>query len=66
MDSSAIGSSIIAAVAGQVQTAVAGKLTLEDAAGGASAARLIDQAQQNIDSLVNVAAGIGTSVDKTV
>ena len=66
MDSSAIGSSIIAAVAGQVQIAVAGKQTLEDAGGGASAARLIDQAQQNIDSLVNVAAGIGTSVDKTI
>jgi hypothetical protein len=66
MDTSTIVSSVISAVAGQVQTAVAGKITLEDAAKGATTAQLIDQAQQNIDSLVNVAAGIGMSVNKTV
>ena len=31
-----------------------------------SVAKLIDAAQQSIDSLVNVSAGIGTSVNLTV
>jgi hypothetical protein len=32
----------------------------------ASAAKLIDAAEQNVDRLANVAAGIGTQLDLTV
>jgi hypothetical protein len=56
-------SSIVASIVGQVQTAVAGKmLEIDLAQGGGSAVNLIDSAQQNIDSLVNLTAGIGTNI----
>ena len=34
-----------------------------NADGAASAAKLIDAAQRNIDQLANVAAGLGTNLD---
>jgi uncharacterized protein YcfJ len=67
-----LGSSIVAAIAGQVQSAVIGKIVAMDATtassaqGGGAAVNLVDAAQQNIDSLVNLSAGIGTNVDMTV
>jgi hypothetical protein len=67
-----LGSSIVAAIAGQVQSAVVGKILAIDATsggaaqGGGAAANLVDAAQQNIDSLVNLSSGIGTNVDMSV
>jgi hypothetical protein len=71
MDTS-LASSIVASIAGQVQSAVVGKILAMDAMSGGStqsggaAANLVDAAQQNIDSLVNLSAGIGTNVDMRV
>jgi len=64
MDPSLI-SAIVAASAGQVQLAVAGKMLAMNLDAGRSAVKLIAAAQQNVDTLANVSAGIGTSVDKT-
>jgi hypothetical protein len=52
-------------VPGQFQTAVAGKMLAMSVDAGRSAAKLIDAATQNIASLANLSAGIGTSVNTT-
>jgi hypothetical protein len=66
MDCAALMSGLIAARMGQVQLAVAAKLMSMNADAGASVAKFIDAAQQNINGLVNVAAGIGGNLDLTV
>jgi hypothetical protein len=48
---------------GMVQLAVAARLARMNADQGASVVKLIDAAQQNIDPLANVAAGLGTNLD---
>ena len=65
MDVAALAGALIAAQAGQAQLAVAGRMLRMDADQQASAAKLIDAAEQNMDRLANVAAGIGTSLDIT-
>jgi hypothetical protein len=65
MDAS-LASAFIAASVGQFQLAVAGKMLAMNLDAGRSTVKLIDAAQQNIDTLANVSAGIGTSVDMTV
>ena len=66
MDPASIASAFIAASAGQFQSAVAGKMLAMNLDEGRSALKLIDAAQQSIDSLANVSAGIGTSINMTV
>jgi hypothetical protein len=66
MDTSAIVSAVVAAVVGHVQSAVDGKILRTGETAGSPVAQLIDAAQQDIDSLVNVAAGVGTRVDKRI
>jgi hypothetical protein len=71
-----VASSRFAAIVGQVQSAVVGKMLATDQASGGlasggsaqagSAINLVDAAQQNIDSLVNASAGLGTYVDLRV
>jgi hypothetical protein len=56
-------SSAVASIAGQIQTALAGKAAATDQQGGAAAVNQAEYAQQNIDSLVNLTAGIGTNVN---
>jgi hypothetical protein len=63
MDPSSLASAFIAASAGQFQLAVAGKMLAMNLDAERSVVKLIDAAQQNIDSLANVSAGIGTNVD---
>ena len=65
MDPAALASALIAASAGQFQTAVAGKMLAMSVDAGRSAVKLIDAATQNIASLANLSAGIGTSVNTT-
>jgi hypothetical protein len=48
---------------GMMQLAVAARLMRMNADQGAAVVKLIDAAQQNIDPLANVAAGIGTNLD---
>jgi len=63
MDTSAIAAAFVAAQAGQLQMAVAAKLLRMNAQSAADAAKLIDAAQQNLDRLANVAAGVGGNLD---
>jgi hypothetical protein len=66
MDLGALASAMIAARVGEVQIAVAARMLRMNADAAASAAKLIDAAEQNVDRLANVAAGIGTQLDLTV
>jgi hypothetical protein len=63
MDDAGLASAFIAARVGQMQMAVAAKMLKMNADSAQSAVELIDAAQQNIDRLANVAAGIGTNLD---
>jgi len=63
MNDAALASAFIAARVGQVQLAVAAKMLRMNADAAQSVATLIDAAQQNMDRLANVAAGIGTNLD---
>jgi hypothetical protein len=64
MDPSAIASAFVAASAGQFQMAIGGKMLAMSMDAGRSAVKLIDAAQQSIDSLANVSAGIGGNVNR--
>ncbi len=66
MDTSSIAAAFIAAQAGQVQTAVAAKMLKMNADSASSVAQLLDAAQQNMNRLANVAAGIGGNLDISV
>jgi hypothetical protein len=66
MDPAALASALISATAGQFQLAIAGKMLKMNTDAGQSAVKLIDAAQQNINSLANVAGGIGGNLDMTV
>jgi len=66
MDPASLASALIGAQVGRVQLAVAGKLLQSDFANERSVVKLIDAAQQNMDRLANVAAGIGGNLDISV
>lgn len=61
-----LASAFIGARMGQVQMAVAAKMLRMNADSAQAVVELIDAAQQNIDRLANVAAGVGTNVDLSV
>ena len=63
MDDVGLASAFMAARMGQVQLAVAAKILRMNADAAQSIATLIDAAQQNMDRLANVAAGVGTNLD---
>ena len=56
----------IGAQAGMTQLAVAGSMLKMNAENASSTVKLIDAAQQNLNSLANVAAGIGRNLDISV
>ncbi|MGO9047974.1 MAG: hypothetical protein ACLQFW_13985 [Xanthobacteraceae bacterium] len=56
----------IGAQAGMTQLAVAGSMLKMNAENVSSTVKLIDAAQQNLNSLANVAAGIGRNLDISV
>ena len=66
MDIAALASASVAASAAQSQLALAGKLLKLDISADRSAVQLIDAAQQNIERLVNVSAGVGGNLDRTI
>jgi hypothetical protein len=66
MDPAALATAFIGAQVGRAQLAVAAKLLQMDAANEQSVVGLIDAAQQNMDRLANVAAGIGGNLDISV
>jgi hypothetical protein len=63
MDVSAIAMAFVGAKAAQVQMAVAAKMMRMNADAAGSIVQVLDAAQQNMDRLANVAAGIGQNVD---
>ena len=63
MDPTSLITALMGAQTGMVQLALAARLARMDADQGSSVAKLIDAAQQNIDPLANVAAGLGTNLD---
>jgi hypothetical protein len=63
MDPTSLITALMGAQTGMVQLAVAARLMRMNADQGASVVKLIDAAQQNVDPLANVAAGIGTNLD---
>jgi hypothetical protein len=65
VDVTALASAFMASQAGSLQLAVAARLMRMDADMQASTVKLLDSANQSTNSLANVAAGIGTSVDIT-
>ena len=62
MDMSLI-SAFLGAQTGMMQLAFAARFARMNADQAASVAKLIDAAQQNFNSLANVAAGIGTNLN---
>ena len=65
MDTTSLAAALVAAQMAKVQLAVAAKMARMDAQSGQSIANLISAAEQNMNRLANVAAGIGTQVDIT-
>jgi hypothetical protein len=61
-----IAASFIAAQVGQLQQAAAMKMMQMNANASADSAKLLDAAQQNFNSLANVADGIGNNLNITV
>ena len=66
MDPASLAAALIGAQVGRAQLAVAGKLLQSDFVNERSVVKLIDAAQQNMDRLANVAAGIGDNLDISV
>ena len=66
MDPASLASALIGAQVGRAQLAVAGKLLHQDSVNERSVVKLIDAAQQNMDRLANVAAGVGGNLDISV
>jgi hypothetical protein len=64
MDMSLV-SAIMGAQTGTMQLAVAARMLKMNADTAASVVKLIDAAQQSMNTLANVAAGIGTNLDIT-
>ena len=63
MDPTSLITALVGAQTGMVQLGVAARLMRMNADQGAAVVKLIDAAQQNIDPLANVAAGLGTNLD---
>jgi hypothetical protein len=57
---------MLGAQTGLTQLAVAGSMLKMNAENAASAVKLIDAAQQNLNSLANVSPGIGTNLNISV
>jgi hypothetical protein len=66
MDVAAIATAFIAQQAGQLQIAAAAKMLRMNADSAADVVKLLEAAQQNFNSLANVAAGIGGNLDISV
>lgn len=66
MDPTSLATAMVGAQMSQVQMAVAAKMLRMNADAAASVVQLIDAAQQNLQSLANVAAGVGQNVNISV
>jgi hypothetical protein len=66
MDVGALAAALIGAKTAQVQLAVAAKMLRMNTDAAASAVKVIEAAQQSMDRLAHVAAGIGGNLDISV
>jgi hypothetical protein len=62
MDTSLV-SALVGAQTGRLQLAVAARMLRMNADSASAVTRMVDAAQQNLDKLANVAAGVGTNLD---
>jgi hypothetical protein len=65
MDTASLAAALVAAQMARVQLAMAARMARMQAQTGQSVANLINAAEQNMNRLANVAAGVGTQVDIT-
>ena len=65
MDPASLATAMVGAQMSQVQMAIAAKMMRINADSAASVVQLIDAAQKNMQSLANVAAGVGQNVNIT-
>jgi hypothetical protein len=65
MDRASLATAMVDAQMSQVQMAIAAKMVRMSADSAASIVQLIDAAQKNMQSLANVAAGVGQNVNIT-
>ena len=63
MDVSSIAAAFIAAQASQMQTAVAAKMLRMNADNASAIVQVLDAAQKNLQSLANVAEGVGRNLN---
>ena len=66
MDAASIAAAFIAAQMSSVQTAVAAKMLRMNADSANNVVKLLEAAQQNMNSLANVASGLGGNLDISV
>jgi hypothetical protein len=66
MDPTSLAAAMVGSQMSQVQMAVAAKMLRMNADAAASVVKIIDAAQQNLQSLANVAAGVGQNVNISV
>jgi len=66
MDVSSLAAAMVGAQVGRVQYAAAAKMMKMNADNAASIVQVIEAAQQNLDQLAKVAAGLGQNRDITV
>ena len=65
MELTSVASAFVSATAGQTQTLIAAKMLKMNADSASAIVQVLEAAQQNIQSLANVAAGIGQNVNIT-
>jgi hypothetical protein len=65
MDPATLATALVGAQMSQVQMAIAAKMMRMNTDSAASVVQLIDAAQKNMQSLANVAAGVGQNVNIT-
>jgi len=66
MPAASIAAAFIASQVAELQTAMAAKMVKMNADQGDNAVKLIQAAQQNMNSLSNVASGVGQNLNITV
>jgi hypothetical protein len=66
MDPASLAAAMVGAQMSAVQMAIAAKMLRMNADSAASVVQIIDAAQQNMQSLANVAAGVGQNVNISV
>jgi hypothetical protein len=66
MDPASIASAMAGAQMSQVQMAIAAKMLRMNADAAADVVKVIEAAQQNLNSLANVASGVGQNLNITV